>query len=75
VPVSVLPDRDPKDPLVAVAVDVESGEERARQPLAKGDDGWHQTELGPLPEGVYRVTAFGAGTVEPVTELVTVLAE
>jgi pimeloyl-ACP methyl ester carboxylesterase len=75
VPVSVLPDRDPKDPLLAVAVDVETGEERARQPLTRADDGWHQTELGPLPEGVYRVTAFGAGTVEPVTELVTVLTE
>ena len=36
---------------------------------------WHEAELGPLREGVYRVTVLGAGTVEPVTDLVTVLAE
>jgi hypothetical protein len=69
------PDRTPADGLVAVAVDVESGEERARRPLARRDDGLHETELGPLPEGVYRVTVLGAGTVEPVTDLVTVLAD
>ena len=73
--VRARPDREPNDPLVATAVDVETGEERAREPLAARDDGWHEGELGPLPEGVYRVTAFGAGTVEPVTDLVTVLAE
>jgi pimeloyl-ACP methyl ester carboxylesterase len=73
--VRARPDRDPADGLLAVAVDVESGEERARRPLVPGDDGWHAGELGPLPEGVYRVTALGGGTVEPVTELVTVLAE
>ena len=27
---------------------------------AARDDGWHEAELGPLPEGVYRVTALGA---------------
>jgi hypothetical protein len=32
-----------------------------------------EAELGPLPEGIYRVTAFGASSVEPVTELVTVI--
>lgn len=73
--VRVLPEKDPADELLAVAVDVETGEERARQPLARRDDGWHEAELGPLPEGAYRVTAFGAGTVDPVTDLVTVLAE
>jgi pimeloyl-ACP methyl ester carboxylesterase len=73
--VRAQPDHEPPNGLVAVAVDVETGEERARQPLAPSDDGWHEAELGPLPEGVYRVTAFGAGTVEPVTDLVTVLAE
>jgi pimeloyl-ACP methyl ester carboxylesterase len=69
------PERDPQEGLVAIAVDVETGEERARQPLTRSDDGWYEAEVGPLPEGVYRVTAFGAGTVEPVTDLVTVLAE
>lgn len=73
--VRARPDRDPTDVLLTVAVDVESGEERARRPLTRRDDGWHEAELGPLPEGVYRVTAFGAGTVEPVTDLVTVLAD
>jgi pimeloyl-ACP methyl ester carboxylesterase len=73
--VRARPDREPNDRLVAIAVDVETGEERARQALSPRDGGWHEGELGPLPEGVYRVTAFGAGTVEPVTDLVTVLAE
>ena len=39
-----------------------------------GDDGWYTAELGPFPEGVYRVCALGTG-VEPVTDLVTVIAE
>jgi Lecithin:cholesterol acyltransferase len=72
--VRARPDREPRDGLMAVAVDVETGEERARQPLAPGDEGWHEAELGPLPEGLYRVTAYGASSVEPVTDLVTVLA-
>ena len=72
--VRARPDREPRDGLMAVAVDVETGEERARQPLVPGDEGWHEAELGPLPEGLYRVTAYGASTVEPVTDLVTVLA-
>jgi hypothetical protein len=73
--VRARPERDPADGLVAVAVDVETSEERARQQLARGEDAWYQGELGPLPEGVYRVTTFGAGSVDPVTDLVTVLAE
>jgi pimeloyl-ACP methyl ester carboxylesterase len=73
--VRARPEDDPIEPLVVVAVDVETGEERAKQPLQPRDDGWYESELGPLPEGVYRVTAFGGGTVEPVTDLVTVLAE
>jgi pimeloyl-ACP methyl ester carboxylesterase len=73
--VRAQPDAESVEELVAVAVDVETGEERARQPLTRRDDGWYEAELGPLPEGVYRVTAFGPGPVEPVTDLVTVLAE
>ena len=60
--------------LVAAAVDTETGEVSERKTLDPGDEGWHEAELGPLPEGVYRVTAFGEGPVEPVTDLVTVLA-
>jgi hypothetical protein len=73
--VRAQPDNDSVEELVAIAVDVESGEERARRPLAPSDQGWHTAELGPLPEGVYRITAFGGEAVEPVSDLVTVLAE
>jgi pimeloyl-ACP methyl ester carboxylesterase len=73
--VRARPERDPDGELIAVAVDVETDEERARQPLVARDDGWYDAELGPLPEGVYRVTAFGEGTVEPVSDLVSVLGE
>jgi pimeloyl-ACP methyl ester carboxylesterase len=73
--VGVRPESEPTGDLLAVAVDAETGEERARQALAAADDGWYKAELGPLPEGLYRVTAFGAGPVEPVTDLVAVLAD
>jgi hypothetical protein len=72
--VRALPEKDPADGLMVVAVDVETGEECARQSLTRRGDGWHDAELAPLPEGVYRVTAFGGGTVEPVTDLVTILS-
>jgi len=73
--VKAQPERETTGALLAMAVDAETGEVRARQRLAPGDDGWYEAELGPLPEGVYRVTAYGAGRVEPVTDLITVLAE
>ena len=73
--VRAQPDSDSVEELVAIAVDVETGEERARRPLAPADGGWYEAQLGRLPEGVYRVTALGGGTVEPVSDLVTVLAE
>jgi Lecithin:cholesterol acyltransferase len=66
---------DPSEELVAVAVDVETGDERARQSLSAHEEGWQEAELGPLPEAVYRVTVLGGGRVEPVSDLVTVLAE
>ena len=72
--VRAKPDRDPAEGLEVVAVDVESDEEAARRSLAKRDDDWYYAELGPLAEGAYRVTVDGA-TVQPVTDLVTVLAE
>jgi hypothetical protein len=73
--VRARPERDVDAELVVLAEDVESGHERAKQALAPRADGWYEAELGPLPEGVYRVTVLGQGAVEPVTELVTVLAE
>jgi hypothetical protein len=59
--------------LVVVAEDTQTGQEVARQRLREADDGWFEAELT-LPEGVYRVTSMG-GKVEPVTDLVTVVAE
>jgi pimeloyl-ACP methyl ester carboxylesterase len=73
--IRVRPERETTGRLLAVAADAETGDERARQILAPADDGWHEAELGPLPEGLYRVTGFGEGPVEPVTDLVTVLAD
>jgi hypothetical protein len=73
--VRARPDREVTGRLMAVAVDVRSGELRAQETLAAADDEWHEAKLGPLPEGVYRVTAYGEGLVEPVTDLVTVLAD
>ena len=72
--VKAQPEQETTGALMAMAVEIETGEVRARETLAR-DEGWHQAELGPLPEGVYRVTAYGEGLVEPVTDLVTVLAE
>ena len=43
--------------------------------MTPGDDGWHEAELRPLPEGAYRLTALGSGRVEPVTDLFVVLGE
>ncbi len=71
--VRVRPEEEPDDPLVAEAVDVETGT-ATRVTLRAGDDGWHEAELGPLPEGVYRLTAFGTGPVEPVTDVFAVLS-
>jgi len=73
VPIRIRPDHEPRDGLMVVAVDVETNEERVRQPLLPRDEGWYETELAPLPEGVYRVTVYGSSSVEPVTELVTVV--
>src|SRR5215213_5260932 len=64
---------DPGGQLVAVAEDVATGEEVVKQRLREADDGWYEAELT-LPEGLYRVSSMG-GTVEPVTDLVTVVSE
>jgi hypothetical protein len=74
IPVRVRPHSDPGGLLVAVTQDIETGEERERRQLRQADDGWYEVELGPLPEGVYRVRSMG-GTVEPVTDVVTVVGE
>ena len=72
--VRVQPHDDAGGMLVAVAEDVETGQEVARGRLREADDGWYEGELGPLQEGLYRVSSRG-GNVEPVTDLVTVVGE
>jgi hypothetical protein len=73
--VRAQPERETTGALLAIAVETETAEVRAKATLEAGDEGWYQAELGPFPEGVYRVTAYGEGLVEPVTDLITVLAE
>jgi hypothetical protein len=72
--VRVRPHEDNGAVLVAVAEDAETGAERVRRPLVKADDGWYEAELGPLPEGIYRISSLGTG-LEPVTDLLTVVEE
>jgi pimeloyl-ACP methyl ester carboxylesterase len=74
VPVRVRPSDPPQDALIAEAVDVEKGTP-TRVTLKPADDGWHEAQLGPLAEGVYRLTAFGSGPVEPVSDVFAVLGE
>ena len=72
--VRTRPHEDSGGVLIAVAEDAATGEERARRPLVRADDGWYEAELGPLPEGVYRVSSLGSA-LEPVTDLITVVDE
>ena len=41
--------------------------------MAPSDDGWLQAQVGPLPEGIYRVTVTGQAGVEPVADIFSVL--
>ena len=63
---------DVEGPLPALVVDVESREPVARATLAPADGDWQAAEVGPFPEGAYRVTVFGEGIVEPVTDVFAV---
>jgi pimeloyl-ACP methyl ester carboxylesterase len=75
VPVRVHPEEEPAESLLVQVRDAETNEEVARETLTPADDGWHEAELRPLQEGAYRLTAFGSGRVEPVTDLFVVLGE
>jgi pimeloyl-ACP methyl ester carboxylesterase len=75
VQVRVRPEEEPAESLLVQVFDGETNEEVARETLTPADDGWHEAELRPLQEGTYRLTAFGSGRVEPVTDLFVVLAE
>jgi pimeloyl-ACP methyl ester carboxylesterase len=65
---------DPGGLLVVNVQNVDTGDELPRVPFRPGDDGWQEAEVGPLPEGVYRITSMG-GSVDRVTDLVTVVDE
>jgi hypothetical protein len=58
--------------LTARAVDVDTGREVARTGLRPGSEGWGEAELGPFPEGTYRLTVHGEGGVNPVTDVFAV---
>jgi hypothetical protein len=70
--VRARPEQEVQETLVAVAVDTETGAESARGELHAAGDSWRATDLPPLPEGTYRVTVFGSGMVEPVSDIVLV---
>jgi Lecithin:cholesterol acyltransferase len=73
--VRVKPESDPQGPILVRADEADTGVERARAVLKPGDEGWLQAELGPLEEGLYRVTAYGGESIDSVTDLVVVLQE
>jgi pimeloyl-ACP methyl ester carboxylesterase len=75
VQVRVHPEEEPAESLLVQVFDTETDQEVARETLRPAEDGWHEAELRPLPEGAYRLTAFGSGRVEPVTDIFMVLAE
>jgi hypothetical protein len=78
--VRARPERETDEPMLAVVEnaarppDDERPDEVARATLREADDGWHSAEVPPLPEGTYRVTVFGSGMVEPVTDVVLVVS-
>jgi pimeloyl-ACP methyl ester carboxylesterase len=75
VDVRVYPEEEPSEPLLVHVTDAETDQEVARETLRPGEDGAHEVQLAPLPEGAYRLTALGSGRVEPVTDLFLVLSE
>ena len=75
VQVRVHPEEEPADSLLVQVFDTETNQEVARETLRPAEDGWHEARLGPLEEGNYRLTAFGTGRVEPVTDIFLVLGD
>ncbi len=75
VQVRVRPEEEPAESLLVQVFDAETDQEVARETMRPAEDGWHEAELRPLQEGAYRLTAFGSGRVEPVTDIFVVLAE
>jgi len=73
--VRVTPERPPSQPLMVEVENLETNTTVMRRTLRLHDDGSHQVDLDPLPESTYRLTAFGAGSIEPVTDLFVVLSD
>jgi pimeloyl-ACP methyl ester carboxylesterase len=73
--VRVRPEEEPAESLLVQVCDTETDQEVARETMRPAEDGWHEAELRPLEEGAYRLTAFGSGRVESVTDIFVVLAE
>jgi len=61
--------------LRAAVADAVTGELRAQAPLRPDVGGWCSAQLGPFAEGSYRVTVWGDGAVEPVSDVFAVLHE
>jgi pimeloyl-ACP methyl ester carboxylesterase len=70
--IRVRPESKPDGDLF-VRIENAKGQLKGRAELKRAGRGWYKAELGPFPEGLYRVTAFGERLVEPVTDLVAVL--
>lgn len=70
----VVPEEVPPEPLTAIAEDVDTGQEAARQTL-RPEAGSYAGEFAALRAGVYRLTVVGGGAVEPVSDLFVVLPE
>ncbi|MDQ4081776.1 MAG: hypothetical protein M3123_02650 [Actinomycetota bacterium] len=75
VPGRVRPEQPPSQPLTVEVENTETAAKVDRKTLRLQDDGVHAANLGPLPEGTYRLTASGAGPIKGVTDLFAVLAD
>jgi pimeloyl-ACP methyl ester carboxylesterase len=77
VSVSVRPDREgvELEAIVARTDPAQSPNDAvvARLRMVPANDGWHQAQVGPLPEGIYRVIVTGQAGVEPVADIFSVL--
>ena len=61
--------------LHAAVADAVTGELHAQVPLQPDLGGWWSAQLGPFAQGSHRVTVWGDGAVEPVSDVFAVLHE
>jgi pimeloyl-ACP methyl ester carboxylesterase len=73
--VRVRPEEETVEPLLVKVLDAETDQEVANDTLHAAEEGCYEAELRPLPEGTYRLSAYGSGRIEPVTDLFVVLGE